>query len=145
MLPRPASKSSTSLFVSFAAHLHARRGFVRLVLAFAYGALSALAYSPADVVPVLWVCYPALIFLLQGTESVRSAFAVGWSFAFGFFVFDIYWTAASMFVDIGHFWWAVPLAVFALPAGFAVYYGIAAALARVMGLRGIAGAIGFAL
>ena len=70
---------------------------------------------------------------------------MGWSFAFGFFVFDLYWTAASMFVDIDHFWWAVPLAALGLPACFALYYGIAAALARQIGLRGVAGAINFAL
>ena len=53
-----------------------------------------------------------------------------------------------MFVDIAHFWWAVPLAVAGLPAFFAIYYGIAAAFLRGgVGLKGLdaAGAIGFAL
>ena len=145
MPSRAATKPRSSLFHNFAEHLRGRRGFLRLALAFAYGALSALAYSPADVVPVLWIAFPALIFLVQGTKSARGAFAAGWSFAFGFFVFDIYWTAASMFVDIDHFWWAVPLAALGLPAAFAIYYGIAAALARATGLRGVAGATSFAL
>jgi apolipoprotein N-acyltransferase len=130
---------------NFAVTLRGRRGWQRMLTAFAYGALSALAYPPADVAPVLWICFPALIFLLQGTQKMRSAFAVGWSFAFGFFVFDLYWIAASMFVDIRHFWWAVPLAVFGLPAFCALYYGLAAMIARRIGLQGVGGAVGFAL
>ncbi|MGE3622840.1 MAG: apolipoprotein N-acyltransferase [Bdellovibrionales bacterium] len=137
--------SPASLYKNLADHLRARRGWARLALAFIYGALSALAFSPANVAPILWVSYPALIFLLQGTQNSWRAFLTGWSFAFGFFVFDIYWTAASMFVDIEQFWWVVPLAALGLPAVFAVYYGIAAAAARRFGLRGLPGAMGFAL
>ena len=132
-------------FENFAADLRARRGWQRYVLAAAYGALNSLAYSPADIVPVLWIAFPALIFLLQEAGGMRRAFAIGWCFAFGFFVFDLYWTAVSMFVDIQHFWWAVPLAAFGLPAVFAIYYGIAAALAQRIGLRGVTGVIGFVL
>jgi len=69
----------------------------------------------------------------------------GWIFAFGFFVFSLYWIAASMFVDIRAFWWAVPLSVMGLPAFFALYYGLAAVLARKIGLGGIAGALTFGL
>ena len=50
-----------------------------------------------------------------------------------------------MFVDLSMFWWAVPLAVAGLPACFALYYGIAAALARRIGIDGIGGAMLFAV
>ena len=50
-----------------------------------------------------------------------------------------------MFVDIAHFWWAVPLSVAGLPAFFAVYYGIAAVVARRVGLSGLSGAAAFGL
>ncbi len=112
----------------------------------AFGALTSLAFAPVDAVPVLWVAFPALIFLLQGTDkNPWLAFAVGWSFAFGFFTFDLYWTAVSMFVDIRQFWWAVPFAAFGLPAVCAAYYGIAAMIAQRIGMRGASGAIVFAL
>jgi len=139
------SRSSSSWFKDFAAHLRARHGWQRYGLAFAYGALCALAFPPADAVPVLWVGFPALLFLLQGTEDARRAFATGWFFAFGFFTFDLYWTAAAMFVDLRHFWWAVPLAGLGLPAALALFYGTAAALARRIGLQGLAGILTFAL
>ena len=105
----------------------------------------ALAMPPFNVFPLLWICLPALIVLLQGTQNKTQAFCTGWSFAFGFFVFGLYWIAASMFVDIGKFWWAVPLSVAGLPAFFALYYGIAAVAARKIGLKGISGAVSFGL
>ena len=50
-----------------------------------------------------------------------------------------------MFVDIAHFWWAVPFAVAGLPAVFALYYGLAAAISHRLGKGGISGALIFAL
>lgn len=144
-MPLSPAASSNQLLRIFADRLRARRGGWRYALAFIYGAFSSLAYSPADMAPVLWVSYLALIFLLQGCGDMRRAFAVGWLFAFGFFVFDLYWMAVSMFVDLNHFWWAVPLAAFGVPAFFAFYYGIAAAIAQRIGLRDVAGALTLAL
>ena len=117
----------------------------RLGLAFGLGGLMALSMPPFNLFPLLWLCMPALILLLQSTQNDKQAFATGWMFAFGFFVFGLYWIAASMFVDIKHFWWAVPLSVFGLPAFFAIYYGCAALVARRLGLKGISGAAVFGL
>jgi apolipoprotein N-acyltransferase len=128
-----------------AKHLRSRKGWARALTAFAYGAFSSLAFPPADLTFVLWISFPALIFLLEGTKGMRAAFVTGWCFAFGFLVFDLYWIAAAMFVDIHHFWWAVPLAAFGLPAAFAIYYGVAAALWRKVDLHGLEGALSFAL
>ena len=60
--------------------------------------------------------------------------------ALGFFAAGLYWIAAALFVDIGHFWWALPFAVFGLPAflasdagsnsGFMIAQYTAAALAN---------------
>ena len=125
--------------------LRALRGMRRVAAAFAIGAAGALAFPPICLFPVLALCFPALIVLLQGAVSLRAAFLIGWSFAFGYLVAGLYWTAASMFVDIRTFWWAVPLALAVLPALFALYYGVAAALAWRIGLRGTAGALTVAL
>ncbi|MDD4616877.1 MAG: apolipoprotein N-acyltransferase [Alphaproteobacteria bacterium] len=126
-------------------YLRELSGWKRLLAAFLFGSVMALAMPPVGLFPVLWICIPAAIFLLQGTHSGWQAFGTGWSFAFGFFVFGLYWIAASMFVDIKTFWWAVPLAVAGLPALFAIYYGVAAIVARKLGLEGLGGAIAFAL
>jgi apolipoprotein N-acyltransferase len=120
-------------------------GWKRLGVSFSFGSAMALAMPPFNVFPLVWICFPAVITLLQGATKARQAFGIGWSFAFGFLVFGLYWIAASMFVDIKTFWWAVPFAVAGLPALLAIYYGLAAVLARKIGLQGVKGAITFGL
>jgi apolipoprotein N-acyltransferase len=142
----PQDVNSLSQKISdFAAHAQATTGFRRALAAFAFGAFSSLAYAPLNIFPVLWLCFPALIFLLQGVTNYRAAFATGWSFAFGCFCFSFYWIAASMFVDIAQFWWAVPLALVGLPIFFAIYYGLAAMLLHKLRMKGLSGVVAFAL
>lgn len=130
---------------SVAQKLQSMQGWRANVTAFGLGLLGALAFPPFNLIPLLWLCFPALIFLLQGTTNWRSAFARGWSFAFGLLVISLYWIAASMFVDIKSFWWALPFAVAGLPACFACYYGLAAVAARKWGLHRVDGLFFFAL
>jgi apolipoprotein N-acyltransferase len=130
---------------SFRTYLRQISGWRRFFAAFVFGSVMMLTMPPFNFFPLLWICLPALITLLQGTQNMRQAFVAGWGFAFGFFVFGLYWIAASMFVDIRQFWWAVPISVAGLPAFFALYYGIAAVVARRMGLSGISGAVIFGL
>lgn len=120
-------------------------GWKRQFFAFAIGSVMTLSMPPYNVFPLVWLCLPALILMLQGTTSLRQAFATGWSFAFGFFVFSLYWIAASMFVDFKTFWWAVPFSVAGLPALFAIYYGAAAAIARKIGVSDLPGIVVFGL
>lgn len=141
------------------------------IVSFCLGLLAAFAFPPFNILPLLWLAFPALVLLLQDTgekynpTSLRAqrsnpksseaglqrlwiasglkalamtkrdgqAFALGWCFAFGLLMPRLYWIAASLFVDIKSFWWAVPLAVAGLPAFFAIYYGLAALVARRWG------------
>ena len=117
----------------------------KLFLSFGFGALETLALPPIGLVPVLWAVFPVLVLLLRQAATRRQAFAIGWAHAFGYFAFGLYWMSAAMFVDIGHFWWAVPLSLFSLPAFLALFYGAAALLAWRLGVAGITGALTVAL
>ena len=148
MSPRvriPSFRFRSSEFCAVADRLRSLRGWRRFLAAFLFGSLTASAYAPFNLFPVLWISFPALLFLLQGTLNLQQAFIVGWSFAFGGFLFGLYWIADSMFVDIARFWWAVPLSVAGLPLFFALYYGIAMMAARKIGLRGVSGSLVFTL
>lgn len=123
------------------AAVEALSGYRRYGVAFVFGAILSLSMPPYGLFPLLWLCFPVLVWLLRGAGSAKTAFAVGWVFSFGFLMCSLYWTAASMFVDIAHFWWAVPLAVAGLPALFAVYYGLAALAAYRLGCKGLPGAL----
>jgi apolipoprotein N-acyltransferase len=98
----------------------------RAVLAFLAGSLCCLGLPPLGLFPVLWLGFPILVWLLQGATSKRQAFATGWCFAFGYFLFGLYWIAASMFVDLKRFGWLIPITVAGLPAGLSILYGLAA-------------------
>ena len=101
------------------------RGWRRHVAALLLGALAAGALPPVDMTPVLLISFVGLVWLEDGSTSFRGAFAVGWSFGFGFFIAGLYWIAAALFVDIARFWWLVPFAVMGLPAGLAIFTGAA--------------------
>ena len=93
-----------------------RHGFAALL-----GALAAASLSPVDLTPVLVVSMSGLVWLSDGIANRRQALLLGWSFGFGFFLAGIYWIAAALFVDIAQFWWLLPFAVLALPAGLALF------------------------
>ena len=132
----PARLSFEQSIAVYATSLRQRTGWRRVVAAFALGFIGALALPPTGLFPLLWLVFPGLIFLLQGAPTYWSAFLTGWSFAFGYLLLGLYWVAASMLVDLHHFWWALPFGVAGLPFGFAIWHGIAAMLAWRLGLRG---------
>lgn len=107
----------------------------RVLLSMALGALAALAFPPFNLWPLLWFSFPALFLLVQSAQNLKQAFGFGWSFSFGLLVVCLHWIAGALFVDIRSFWWALPFALAGLPACFALYYGVASAVAWKWGLH----------
>ena len=105
-------------------------GWRRWLAGLLLGLISAAAMPPLNLVPILWLGFPGLVWLIDGARSRRQAAGDGWRFAFGFFVPVLYWTTLSLFVDIGQFWMLVPAALFGLPAFLALGPAVAAAIAR---------------
>lgn len=121
-------------------------GWRRALVAFAAGALAVLAQAPYDFVVVGFVSFPLLVWLLDGTTPapgraglgrLRPAFAVGWWFGFGYFLAGVWWIGGALLVEAESFAWALPLAVLGVPLVLAVFYGLAAALARLLWSDGI--------
>lgn len=98
------------------------------LLLFIYGGLLGWVHAPYNFWWASFLCLPVLFVGLSFARSTRQAFWRGWLFAFGYFVLGLYWVAHALFVDIAQFWWALPLAVVALPVGLALFWGAAAAL-----------------
>jgi apolipoprotein N-acyltransferase len=114
-------------------------GWRRLALAITAGAISSLGLAPLGWFPVLWLSVPVFVWLLDGCiaepragvrASLGPAFAVGWGFGFGYFLGGLWWIGAAFLADAGAFLWLMPFAVIALPAGLALFWGVAAAVAR---------------
>jgi apolipoprotein N-acyltransferase len=123
---RPGSRVATPL-CRIAQQLGGEVGWRRYGFAFLFGVSAAGALPPVDLVPLLAVAFPGLLWLDEGSTGPWASFALGWAFGFGFFLAGLYWIAAALFVDLRAFWWLVPVAVLGLPAVLAVYAGIALA------------------
>ena len=116
-------------------------GWRRWLIAFIAGALSALAMAPFNFWPVLFLTFPTLVWLIDGTGAGRwwgitAAAATGWWFGFGYFLAGFYWIGYAFLVDAPTFGWLLPIAVIGLPAGLAIFTAFGVALARVLWTRG---------
>jgi apolipoprotein N-acyltransferase len=124
-------------------------GWRRRLIAAGAGALSSLAMAPYDLWPVLAITFPILVWLLDGTGTGRagsiSAFANGWWFGFGYFLFGLYWIGMAFLVEADRFAWLLPIAVISLPAGLALFTGLGAVIARFLWTPGPSRIFAFAL
>lgn len=126
-------------------------GWRRSLLAVLSGAASVLAMAPFFAWPVLFVTLPLLVWLLDasamhgvlGPQSrrwrhplARAAFT-GWCFGFGYFFAGLFWIGEAFLVDAGKFAILMPFAVCLLPAGLALFWAAAAAVAAVMWRPGL--------
>ncbi|MDR3440424.1 apolipoprotein N-acyltransferase [Telmatospirillum sp.] len=108
-----------------AVRISTAQGWHRRGMAMLLGILAALALPPLYVLPVLWVSFPGLVWLLDGAGRQRRAFADGWWFGFGHFSAGLYWIAYALLVDPVRFGWMVPFAVCGLGGLLGVFTGTA--------------------
>jgi apolipoprotein N-acyltransferase len=116
-------------------------GWRRWLIAFAAGALSALAMAPFDAWPVLFLTFPVLVWLIDSVRvrpagGMIGAAVTGWWFGFGYFLAGLYWVGYAFLVDAATFGWLLPIAVIGLPAGLALFTAFGTALARLLWTRG---------
>src|SRR5690242_17391104 len=88
------------------------RGWRRWLMAFAAGALGALAMPPFGFIPALALSLVPAVWLLDGTTSdapssrwspLKSAALVGWFWGFGYFVAGLWWLGAAFLVEADEF------------------------------------------
>ncbi|MBV9782497.1 MAG: apolipoprotein N-acyltransferase [Acidisphaera sp.] len=109
--------------------LEACRGWRAGLAAAALGALAAAALPPLFALPVLLIAVPGLLALLAGAPTPRTAFGLGFWFAFGNNLVGLYWITEAILVEAARYWWFVPIAVPGLSAILAVFVGAACAIA----------------
>ena len=115
-------------------------GWKRAAIALVAGAVSSLAMAPFNVWPVLFVTFPAMVWLIDGAAAgkmrgIPAAAMTGWWFGFGYFVPGLYWIGYAFLVDAQIFGWLLPVAVCGLPAYLALFTAAGFALARLLWTR----------
>src|SRR4051812_49329689 len=116
----PGARVETPL-CRLAQELAGLTGWRRYGLGFLFGALLAAALPPVDLTPLVFVAFPGLLWLDEGSAGGWASARLGYAFGLGFFAAGLYWIAAALFVDITRFWWALPFVVFGLPAFLALF------------------------
>jgi apolipoprotein N-acyltransferase len=115
-------------------------GWKRAGIALVAGALSSLAMAPFNAWPVLFVTFPAAVWLIDGAAAgkqrgVPAAAMSGFWFGLGYFVPGLYWIGNAFLVDASTFAWLIPFAVLGLPAYLALFTAFGFALARLLWTR----------
>jgi apolipoprotein N-acyltransferase len=119
--------------IAVAAHKLGRlTGWRRLGVAFIAGAATILAFAPFSIVPVLWLAFPLLLWLLDGCKSWRAAAATGWAFGFGHYLTSFYWISNAFFVDSETYGTIAYPAVTALSAGVGIFIAIVAGATHII-------------
>jgi apolipoprotein N-acyltransferase len=114
-------------------------GWRRALVAFASGALGALAMPPFGVLPALAISLTVAVWLLDGAPAkgrfgslyVSAAWA-GWWWGFGYFVAGLWWLGSAFLVEAEEFAWAMPFGVLGLPALLAFFPALGFALSRAV-------------
>jgi apolipoprotein N-acyltransferase len=131
---RPGSRMETPL-CRLAQDLASLSGWRRYGVGFLLGVLLAAAFPPVDLTPLIFVAFPGLLWLDDGSRTPWASARLAYVFALGFFVAGLYWIAAALFVDIASFWWALPFAVLGLPAFLSLYPAAAMLLTALASRR----------
>ena len=92
------------------------RSWRRWLCAFMLGAIAVLALPPVYLVPALIPAFTGLMWLTEGCARGRSALAVGFWFALGYFSLGLYWVANALLTKPEQFGWFAPFA----PVGLAL-------------------------
>ena len=120
-------------------------GWRRLLFSALLGAVTTLSLPPAHFVVIMFLTFPGLLWLLDGVKSHWTAFWVGWSFGFGYFVFGLYWIGFAFLIHLESLKWFLPIAVTGLPAYLALYSGLATLIFSLLKLHGIGRCLSFAV
>jgi apolipoprotein N-acyltransferase len=138
---------TTEAVVAVIEFLRGLRSWRRAGLALIAGIAAALSMPPLDLWPLLFVTFPAVLFMLEGIErKLRlQSFFLGWCFGFGYFIVTLHWIGFAFFVDAEAYLWMMPFAVGGLAAAMAVYWGLASLCVALSGRKGLPAALVFAV
>jgi len=108
------------------------RGWRRMGVACIAGVLSALAFAPFGIFPLLLLSLAILVLLLDSARTTAhpvwaSAFT-GWAYGFGQFAAGLYWVAYAFLVDPLQHAWQIPFVALLFPGGLALFIACACAL-----------------
>ncbi|WP_341234041.1 apolipoprotein N-acyltransferase [uncultured Sulfitobacter sp.] len=104
--------------------------WLRFAAAVGAGAVAAFGQAPYDQPLLLSVGLVVAITLFQRCARPRQAAAIGWGFAFGYFLHGWVWLVSPFMVDPERYAWMAPFALIGMCGGLALFWAVAFALSR---------------
>ncbi|MEH6629552.1 MAG: apolipoprotein N-acyltransferase [Halopseudomonas aestusnigri] len=123
--------------------LRALTGWQRYAIASSLGAVSATAFAPLFLIPLLVPAFTGLLWLFQGAESPKKAALIGWAFGVGHFAVGLYWVGASFLVHSARHAWMMPFAVLGLAVGMGLFHCLVGYVLARLKYRGVERLIAF--
>ena len=89
------------------------------------GTICGLCFAPVFFLPGIF-CISLLIAQIKISKTRFEAIKFAYIFGFGFYLSSLYWISFALSVYIDQFWWAIPFALFGLPAFMAIFTSLIA-------------------
>ena len=102
--------------------------FLNRKISFTAGIICGLSFAPIYFIPGIFML-SILCAQISASTNCKQAANFGYLFGFGFFLSTLYWISFGVSVYIDQFWWAIPFALFGLPAFLALFISAHSALA----------------
>ncbi|MXQ09166.1 apolipoprotein N-acyltransferase [Alphaproteobacteria bacterium GH1-50] len=117
-----------------------------LALGLIAGAVAALGHAPFGLWPLALIGFAGLIALIVREVTPRRAAWAAWAGGAGYFAVALHWIVEPFLVDAATHGWMAPFALVFMAGGLALFWGLAAWLARrLAGGGALAVALGLAL
>lgn len=97
-------------------------------ISFISGIICGLSFAPIYFIPGIFTL-SILCSQIYYSKTRAQASRLGYWYGFGFFLSSLYWISFGVMVYIDQFWWAVPFALFGLPAFLGIFIAIVASVA----------------
>ena len=119
---------------------------LRGLLAALAGILIAIGLPPLGWWPLAFLGFPVFLLLLATgrRQTWHGGFGLGWAFGLGYFAVALHWIGYAFFVEADTYLWMMPFMLGILAGGMAIYWGLAAVLAKRFGGGGLRLVLAFA-
>ncbi|SFS66895.1 Apolipoprotein N-acyltransferase [Sulfitobacter marinus] len=104
--------------------------WLRFAAAVGAGAVAAFGQAPYDQPLLLLLGLVVAITLFQHSARPWQAVAIGWGFAFGYFLHGLMWLVSPFMVDPERYAWMAPFALVGMCGGLALFWAAAFGLSR---------------
>lgn len=109
---------------------HNRGAWLRFTAAVGAGAVAAFGQAPYDFPLLMLLGFVGAVKLFQYSPRPGQASAIGWGFAFGYFLHGWLWLLSPFMVDPERYAWMAPFALVLMCGGLALFWGAAFGLSR---------------